>query len=183
MKRFVASITASLAAALSSAMVTGPIYMRFGGISEVPRYWSGTNCKIEFSCGSEGIQLEPGGPSIIEPTITGYDVFIGGELTATWRKELRAPNAPSVSAQIVFDSTHFNNGTPLSIQVKVYTIENDVPGVKTADVPYERLVRNRFRMLTQKDFRLPLDRTQALKSDIVALLTAGKFTVSKIYRE
>lgn len=170
MKRFVASITASLAATWALAVTTGPIVLTYGGDPQVPNYWSGTNCKVEFTCSSVGSPSEPG---IVEPTITGYDVLIGGELTKTWRKGSRAPNSPAVSAAIVFDSTHFNNNTLLQIQVKVYTEENGVPGEKIGNSTPEKLVQNRARMLTQKDF-LTGPNTETLKGQTAAALTGGK---------
>lgn len=174
MKRFVASITSSLAATWALAVTTGPIVFTYGGDPQVPNYWSGTNCKVEFTCSSVGI---PGEPGIVEPTITGYDVLIGGELTKTWRKGSRAPNSPAVSAAIVFDSTHFNNNTLLQIQVKVYTVENGVQGEKIGNSTPEKLVQNRARMLTQIDF-LTGPNTETLKNQTQAALAAGKYTVS-----
>ena len=149
MKRFVASSIASLVATWSLAVTTGPIEFKYGGDPQVPNYWSGTNCKVEFTCSSVG---SPGDPGVVEPTITGYDVLIGGELTQSWRKANLAPNSFAVAAAIVFDSTHFSNNSLLQIQVKVYTVENGVQGEKIGNSTPERYVRNRARLLTHGDF-------------------------------
>ena len=174
MKRFVASITASLAATWALAVTTGPIVFTYGGDPQVPNYWSGTNCKVEFSCESVG---SPGEPGIVEPTITGYDVFIGGQISKSWSKNAGDPNTFAVSPAIIFDSTHFSNGTLLQIQVRVHVEEDGAAFTIVGDSAPEKIVRNRARMLTHEDFLFGPD-TESLKNQTEAALSAGNFTVT-----
>ncbi|MCE2939126.1 MAG: hypothetical protein ACK5ZK_07250 [Armatimonadota bacterium] len=173
MKRFVASITSSLAATWALAVTTGPIVFTYGGDPQVPNYWSGTNCKVEFTCSSVAA---PGDPGVVEPTITGYEVIVGGELTKSWAKPPAGPNSPAVAAAIVFDSTHFGNSTLLQVEIKVHTTDK---GTITMSSP-PKLVKNRARLLTQKDFlvsNVPGANIPATNADTVQSLDQANYTV------
>ena len=68
-------LLASALPALSLGSVTGDIQMSSGDISEMPEYWSGTNCRFGFICYSEA---DPDNPMLFEPTISKYEIWVGG---------------------------------------------------------------------------------------------------------
>lgn len=144
MKLVGAFLLASALPALSLGSVTGDIQMSSGDISEMPEYWSGTNCRFGFICYSEA---DPDNPMLFEPTISKYEIWVGGQLTAHWEKGPRDPYLFWIGSEVVFDSSHFPHGTPLDIRVKVWGSDGFFESIAPT-----RPVINRSRMLVQKDF-------------------------------
>lgn len=112
----------------------------------MPSYWSGTNCKIGFVCATEP---DPANPMLIEPTIRGYEIFIGGELTASYHAPPMGPYLFAITRNVVFDSTHFGEGSSIDVKVKVYATDGTFQ-----ETTASRPVVNRSRLLVQKDFLL-----------------------------
>lgn len=122
---------------------TGPIQITSGGFADLPEYWSGTNCVLEFSC---QVEADPGEPAPVAGMIWGYDFLLNGEMVGSWRKGLLQPYVLSVADTVQFDSSHWSHGTSVVATVIVYATDGTQTHQSDA-----LIVKNRLALAVQKD--------------------------------
>ncbi len=99
--------------------------------SPMPNYWSGTNCRASASC-----------DLIVEP-IGEAELWLNGELVYYWHW-LDSGYAPwNKSVKVMFDSSHFDNETPVSVTFKVWGFSSGWLYSYTSSAP---LIKNRLMM-------------------------------------
>jgi hypothetical protein len=76
---------------------------------------SGTNCTLTWSAFTSGNMFVPYWPYFVPTYITHVTVTICGE--QVWNQDYTDPDKKSYSGIIIFDSTHFADGTASVIQV------------------------------------------------------------------
>lgn len=147
------AVASSVTAIHAQAQWANGIYIPGPGAS-MPNYWSGTNCRASGFA-------QVGGP------IYSAELFLNGELVNEW--DIGNPieeEAPwSLLLEAMFDSSHFANGTPVEVRLRVLTYMGWQEGASDPDP----IVKNKLMMFEHPDSGIDPD-----AAPFVASLMSGK---------
>ena len=133
--RFAFLLLSSLAALAANAQPGGfGIQIPAGG-GPMPNYWSGTNCRAS------------GGAQIGEP-IYAAQLLLNGELVYDWVAPDPETYPLSIALKVMFDSSHFGNGTPVEVTLKVWGV---FTGMQEGSSNPDPIVKNRLMMFEHDD--------------------------------